>query len=82
MLQLAMTQNERTRKYTAKFTRLDLRLKKEQAEQYKEHIINKGYNSFNEFINIIIAADIIQGGIIPDKKDIAQIIKEDIKADQ
>lgn len=74
-----MTQNERTRKYTAKFTRLDLRLKKEQAEQYKEHIINKGYNSFNEFINTIIAADIIQGGIIPNKKDIDKIIQKDIK---
>ena len=64
------TQNERNKKYNAKFTRVDLRIKKDLMEAYRQHILNKGYNSFSDCLNIIIAADIARGGIIPDKKDI------------
>lgn len=65
---MAMTQNERNKKYNQKFKRTDLRIKKEDFEVYNNHIRSKGYNSFTDFINTIIAVDLIDNNIIPDKQ--------------
>lgn len=70
---MAMTQNERQKKWGAKFARPAITIPKNKNDDYKKFVANKGYNSLNDYFNSIIVYDTITN-IIPDKKDIEDII--------
>ncbi len=78
---MAMTQAERSQKYKQQFTRPDIKILKDKYSDYKNFVLKKGYSGLNEYINAVLAYD-IKNNVIPYKKDIAQIIKEDIKDEQ
>lgn len=73
---MALSQNDRTKKYTAKFARPAILIDKSKNDEYKKFVSDKGYNSLNDYFNSVIAYDMINN-IIPDKKDIEDIINND-----
>ncbi len=76
---MALTQNERNKKYNLKFKRNDVKIPIEKFEQYNQIIKNNGYNSINDFVNIILRASSIVNDIIPDRADLIDIIDNDKK---
>lgn len=63
------TQNEYQKKYLKKFKRPQVMIPAEEYEDYKDYIISKGYNSFNDYVNAVIQLD-YKNNIIPNKIDI------------
>ncbi len=55
--------------YKRQFTRPEVRIKKDDNENIKAFLHNKGYNSINDYINTLIYAD-MQYNIIPNKADV------------
>ena len=72
---MAMTQNERTKKYLNKYARPAITIDKALNDKYKAMVINKGYNSLNDYVNCLLKYDLITGNI-PDKKDIEEVIQD------
>lgn len=76
-----MTKTESQNKYLNKYARPAILIDKALNDKYKAMVINKGYNSLNDYVNCLLKYDLVTDKI-PYKEDIAQIIKEDIKAEQ
>lgn len=73
---MALSQNERSKKYLAQFTRPTVKIKKAQYNIYVDFIKKKGYKCIDDYVNSVLAVD-IKNNIIPDKKDIEDIINND-----
>lgn len=72
---MALTQNERNKKYNQKFKRNDIKIPLEKWEVYNNYIKAKGFNSINDFVNIVIDYD-IQNNIIPCKTDLLNLTND------
>lgn len=64
------THSEHQKKYYNKFKRPTVTIPAEEYEKYKFFITDKGYNSFNDYVNAVIQLD-YKNNIIPSKNDIA-----------
>ena len=64
---MAMTQNERTKKYLNKYARPAITIDKALNDKYKTMVINKGYSSLNDYINSLLKYDLVTDKI-PYKK--------------
>lgn len=73
---MVMTQNERQKKWSAKYARPAITIPKEKNENYKTFVKSKGYNSLNDYFNTIIEYD-IKNNIVPCKNDIVEYIKSE-----
>ena len=70
-----MTKTESQNKYLNKYARPAILIDKALNDKYKAMVINKGYNSLNDYVNCLLKYDLITGNI-PDKKDIEEVIQD------
>lgn len=60
---------EKQHKYKSSFARPEVRIKKEDNENIKAFLKEKGYNSINDYLNLILYADMTYN-IIPTKAEL------------